>query len=150
MGFFRKGHKPNGEQSATATGLVIEAPAPPEGGPRLGPGAHATARVQADLGSGSRSFDVKLRMSEEHWLALGMDVALTFDREHPNSVEIDWERMPSMEAHATANDPALADPVAARRKVAHAMGLSRADTGSARTERFERALERAGEQAAPR
>jgi hypothetical protein len=129
--------------------LVIEAPAPPEGGPRLGLGAHATARVQADLGSGSRLFDVKLRMSEEHWLALGMDVALRFDPEHPNSIEIDWDRMPSMEARAAANDPALADPVGARRKVAHALGLTRADTGSSRVERFERALERAAEQTAP-
>jgi hypothetical protein len=54
-----------------------------------------------------------------------------------------------MAARAVANDPALADPVAARRKVAHAMGLSRADTGSARTERVERALQRAGEQTGP-
>ena len=115
MGFFRKGHKPDGAQSATATGLVIDAPAPPEGGPRLGPGAHATGRVQADLGSGSRLFDVKLRMSEEHWLAPGMDVALRFDPEHPNSVAIDWERMPSMEERVAANEPALTDPVAARR-----------------------------------
>ena len=149
MGFFRKGHGTDGERSATATGLVIEAPAPPEGGPRLGPGAHATARVQADLGSASRLFDVKLRMSDEHWLALGMEVALRFDPAHPSSVEIDWERMPSMEARATANDPALADPVGARRKVAHALGLTPADTGSSRIERFERALERAAEQFAP-
>jgi hypothetical protein len=145
----RKGHKSDGEQSARTTGLVIEAPAPPEGGPGFGPGTHAHVRVQADLGSGSQLLDVRIRMSEEHWLALGTDVELTFEAEHPDRLEIDWDRTLRMEARVAANDPALADPVAARRKVAHALGLSRADTGNARTERFERALERAREQAAP-
>jgi len=57
--------------------------------------------------------------------------------------------VPSMEARAASNDPALADPIAARRKVAHALGLTQADTGTARTERFEQALERAAAQTAP-
>jgi hypothetical protein len=54
-----------------------------------------------------------------------------------------------METRAAAGDPALADPVAARRSVAHALGLTQAGTGSARTERVQRALERAGTQSAP-
>jgi hypothetical protein len=54
-----------------------------------------------------------------------------------------------MEARAASGDPALADPVGARRKVAHALGLTQADTGSARTERVERALEQAGGRPAP-
>jgi hypothetical protein len=93
--------------------------------------------------------ETRIRLSEEHWLVLGMDVEVTFDPGRPDRFEIDWDRVPSMAARAVANDPALADPVAARRKVAHAMGLSRADTGSARTERVERALQRAGEQTGP-
>jgi hypothetical protein len=147
VGFFRKEHKSGAEQSARTTGLVIDAPAPPEGGPGFGPGTHAEVRVQADLGAGRRVHEVKIRMSEEHWLVPGMDVEVTFDPRRPDRLEIDWDHVPSMEMRAVANDPALTDPVAARRKVAHAMGLSRADTGSARTERVERALEQAGQQA---
>jgi hypothetical protein len=149
VGFFRKEHKSDDEQLARAVGLVIEAPAPPEGGPGLGPGTHAHVRVQADLGTGRRVHEGKIRMSEEHWLVPGMDVEVTFDPGRPDRFEINWDLVPSMEARAAANDPALTDPVAARRKVAHAMGLTRADTGSARTERVERALQRAAEQTGP-
>jgi hypothetical protein len=39
--------------------------------------------------------------------------------------------------------------VAARRKVAHALGLTQADTGTARSERVQRALEQAGTQSSP-
>jgi hypothetical protein len=149
VGFFRKQHKSEGEQSARTVGLVIEAPAPPEGGPGLGPGTHAHVCVQADLGTGRRVHEGRIRLSEEHWLVPGMDVEVTFDPGRPDRFEIDWDRVPAIEVRAAANDPTLADPVAARRKVAHAMGLSRADTGSARTERVERALQRAGEQTGP-
>jgi chorismate mutase len=149
VGFFRKQQKSDGEEAARTVGLVIEAPAPPEGGPGLGPGTHAHVRVQADLGTGRKVHETRIRLSEEHWLVLGMDVEVTFDPGRPDRFEIDWDRVPSMAARAVANDPALADPVAARRKVAHAVGLTRADTGSARTERVERALQRAGEQTGP-
>ncbi|HET7051763.1 MAG TPA: hypothetical protein VFI54_26065 [Solirubrobacteraceae bacterium] len=149
MGFFRKGHKSDDEQSGRAVGLVIEAPAPPEGGPGLGPGTHAHVRVQVDLGTGRRVHEGKIRMSEEYWLVPGMDVEVTFDPGRPDRFEINWDLVPNIEARAAANDPALTDPVAARRKVAHAMGLTRADTGSARTERVERALQRAAEQTGP-
>jgi hypothetical protein len=88
-------------------------------------------------------------MTEAHWLVPGMDVEVTFDPAHPDRIEIDWDSIQGMEARAAANDPALADPVTARRRVARAMGLSRADTGSARTERFEQALARSAGQAAP-
>jgi hypothetical protein len=54
-----------------------------------------------------------------------------------------------MESRAAANDPALADPIAARRKVAHALGFTPAETGTARTERFQRTLEQAGTHLAP-
>jgi hypothetical protein len=62
---------------------------------------------------------------------------------------VDWDALPSMEQRAAANDPALADPIAARRKVAHALGLTQADTGTARTERFKRALDQAAARPAP-
>ncbi len=73
---------------------------------------------------------------------------MAFDPNRPDRFEIDWESVPSMETRAASGDPALADPVAARRKVAHALGLTQAETGTERTERFQRALERAGTQPA--
>lgn len=88
-------------------------------------------------------------MTESHWLVPGMEVEVVFDSNHPDRFEIDWDATPSMEARAASGDPALADPVAARRKVAHALGLTQADTGTARTERVQRALEQAESQPAP-
>jgi hypothetical protein len=133
----------------TTTALVVEAAAPPEGGPSLGPGSNGPLRIMADLGSGSRLYDAKIRMNEAHWLVPGMDVEVKLDPTHPDRFEIDWESVLSMEARVAAGDPALADPVAARRKVAHALGLTQADTGTARTERVQRALEQAGTQSPP-
>jgi len=105
----------------TTTALVVEAVAPPEGGPSLEPGSNGPLRIMADLGSGRRLYDGKIRMTEAHWLVPGMDVEVIHDPSHPDRFEIDWESLPSMERRAAANDPALADPVAARRKVAHAL-----------------------------
>lgn len=150
MGFLGRRRGPDRDHAATTTALVIEAPAPPEGGPTLGPGANGTLRIMADLGSGRRVYDGTFRMTEAHWLVPGMEVAVTYDPGHPDGgFEVDWDAVASMEERAASDDPALADPVAARRRVAHALGLTRADTGSARTERFERALEQAATQPAP-
>ena len=74
MGFFREEHKSDGQQWARTVGLVIEAPAPPEGSPGLGPGTHADVRVLADLGTGRRMHEGRIRVSEAHWLVPGMDV----------------------------------------------------------------------------
>jgi hypothetical protein len=129
--------------------MVVDASAPPEGGPSLGPGSNGSVRVMADLGSGPRLYDGTMRMNEAHWLVPGMDVEVSFDPNHPDRFEIDWESVPSMESRAAANDAALAEPVAAQRKVAHALGLTQADTGTARTERFDRALQQAGARTPP-
>ena len=104
MGFFRKEQKTDGKEAARTVGLVIEAPAPPEGGPGLGPGTRAHVRVQADLGTGRRVHETRIRLSEEHWLVPGMDVEVTFDPGRPDRFEIDWDRVPSMAARAVAND----------------------------------------------
>jgi hypothetical protein len=148
---FGRRHAPDRERTTatTTTALVVEAPAPPEGGPSLGPGANGALRIMADLGSGRRLYDGKMRMTEAHWLVPGMDVEVTFDSNHPDRFDIVWESVPGMEVRVAAGDPALADPVAARRKVAHALGLTQADTGTARTERVQGALEQAGTQPAP-
>jgi hypothetical protein len=48
-----------------------------------------------------------------------------------------------------ANDPTLADPIGAKRRVAAALGLTQADTGSARSERFNEAMQKAAQTPAP-
>jgi hypothetical protein len=149
MGFLRRDDRPRDARMSATTALVIEAPAPPEGGPRVGPGSGLPIKVLADFGSGKMVHDCKVRLSESHWLVPGMDVRVTFDPGRQDAFEIDWDSVPSMEARAAANDAALADPIAARRRVAHALGMTKADTGTARTERFERAVEEARSRSAP-
>ncbi len=149
MGFLRRGDGSRDERMSATTALVIEAPAPPEGGPHLGPGSGLPIKVLADLGSGRAVHERKVRLSDAHWLVPGMDVRVKVDPGKPDAFEIDWESVPSMEARAAANDAALADPIAARRRVAHALGMTQADTGTARTERFERAVEQARATSAP-
>ena len=150
MGFLGLRGRPNRDLPARTKALVVDAAAPPEGGPSLGPGAYGPLRILADLGSGSRLYDGKIRMGEAQWLVPGMELEVTYDPDRPDErFEIDWESVPSIEARAASGDPALVDPIAARRKVAHALGLTQADTGTARTERFERALAQAATQTAP-
>jgi hypothetical protein len=81
-----------------------------------------------------------MRLTEAHWLALGMEVPILLDPAEPERFEVQWDQVQSMEARAAANDPALADPIAARRRVATVLGLTRTDTGHRRTDRVERAL----------
>jgi hypothetical protein len=54
-----------------------------------------------------------------------------------------------MADRVATNDPTLADPIGAARRVAEALGLTRADTGSARSERFNEAMEKAAQTPAP-
>ena len=90
--------------------------------------------------------EAKVRMTDEHWLVPGQEVSVAVSGDR---LEIDWDQVPSMQARAAANDPTLADPIAARRKAARALGLTSADTGNARTERFRCALEQRSAQPAP-
>lgn len=143
MGFLRRRDRPDGEQIVTTTALVVEATPPSEHGPKIGPGSHARLRVVADPGSGPRVLATKVRMTAEHWLAPGIQIPISFDADDPEGFSVVWEQVPSMEERSAANDPALADPIAARRNAAQALGLTPADTGRSGTERFERALEQA-------
>ncbi len=149
MGFVRR-RGSTGERDAVAVNaLVLQAAAPPVGGPSIGPGSHGGLRIWCDWGAGGRVLDGKMRLTEAHWLALGMDVPVLIDPDKPERFEVQWDRVPSMEARAAANDPALADPIAARRRVAGALALTRSETGSSRTERVERAVADAARRAAP-
>jgi hypothetical protein len=83
MGFFGGGRQSDSE-NVVRTALVVEAVAPPEGGPGLGPGSHAPVRILADAGSGPRVFEDKVRMAEGHWLVPGMEVEVTLNRDRPD------------------------------------------------------------------
>jgi hypothetical protein len=149
VSLFGSRRRAGGERSARAIALVIEAAVLPEGGPSIGPGSNGPLRILADLGPGRRLHDGMIRTGEAHWLVPGMEFEVTFDPGRPDRFEVDWESVPSIEDRAASGDASLADPIAARRKVAHALGLTQADTGTARTERFNKALEQAATQPAP-
>jgi hypothetical protein len=148
MGFVRRGRAADG-QTVAVSGLVLEAPAPPVGGPAIGPGSHAEMRIWCDWGEGGRALSSRMRLNEAHWLVLGMEVPVLLDPARPEKFSLDWERIPPMDVRVAAGDPALADPIAARRRVAQALGLSSSETGTWRTERVERALANAAGLAAP-
>ena len=57
--------------------------------------------------------------------------------------------MPTIEERVAANDPTLADPAGALRRVAHALGYTQADTGTSRAEHFEAAVQGAARQTTP-
>jgi hypothetical protein len=148
MGFLgRARHEPDNGMRATA--LVVEADAPPQGAPPFGRGSHGTVRILVDKGSGAASISRTFRYGEDRWLVRGMEVPVTIDPGRPDSFEVDWGAVPSMEDRVAANDPTLADPIGAGRRVAEALGLTQADTGRARSERFNEAMEKAAQTPAP-
>ena len=149
MGFVRRRGKTGERDAVDVNGLVVHAPAPPVGGPHIGPGSHAELRIWCDWGAGGRMLAGRMRLTEAHWLVPGMEVPVLLDPDKPERFEVQWDRVPSMEARAAANDPALADPIAARRRVASVLGLARSETGSSRTEAVERALADAARRSAP-
>jgi hypothetical protein len=132
-----------------ATALVVEADAPPQGAPAFGRGSHGTVRILVDDGSGAASISRTFKYKEDRWLVPGMEVAVTIDPGRPDRFEVDWGAVPSMGDRVAANDPTLADPIGARRRVAEALGLTQADTGRARSERFKEAMEKAAQTPAP-
>ena len=149
MGFLRRADAPDPDRAVRVTALVVEASAPPEGSARIGPGSHGSVRVFVDAGSQPRVVEVRVAMSAEQWLVPGMEAQVALHPSRPDHVEIDWTTVPAIEVRVAAGDPALADPIGARRKVAHALGMTQRDTGTARTDRFNRALEHASTLAAP-
>jgi hypothetical protein len=132
-----------------ATALVVAADAPPQGAPPFGRGSQGTVRILVDTGSGATSISRKFKFKEDRWLVPGMEVAVTIDPGRPDRFEVDWGAVPSMRDRVAANDPTLADPIGAGRRVAKALGLTQADTGNARSERFKEAMEKAVQTPAP-
>ena len=92
--------------------------------------------------------EAKLRLDKERWLVPGMDVEVLLSKDRTR-FDVDWDGVPTIEERVAANDPTLADPAGAARKVAHALGYTQADTGTSRAEHFEAALEEAARQTPP-
>ena len=78
----------------------------------------------------------------------GMDVEVLLSPDRTR-FDVDWDGVPTIEERVAANDPTLADPAGAVRKVAHALGYTQADTGTSRAEHFEAALQKAAHETPP-
>jgi len=129
----------SGQLSNTAlrrSALVTHVDAPPHGAPHHGALSRGTSRVLVDLGSGPVEVAGTFRFADDHWLVRGMDVTVHIDPSRPAEFDVDWTWVARMADRVAANDPVLADPFAADRRVAHALGLTRADTGTRRQDRF--------------
>ena len=126
------------------TALVVAADLRPEGG---GPST-GSVRVVVDPGAAQRVLEAEIRLDKERWLVPGMDVEVLVSPDR-TTFDIDWDTVPTIEERVAANDPTLADPAGALRKVAHVLGYTQADTGTSRAEHFRRALEEAGRLTAP-
>jgi hypothetical protein len=125
--------------SSTATrrpALVTHVDAPPQGAPHQGALSRGTIRVVVDLGSGPVEVAGTFRFADDHWLVRGMDVTVLVDPARPTEFDVDWSAVASMADRVAANEPALADPFAAGRRVARALGLSREDTRTRGEDRF--------------
>lgn len=145
MGFFKRGGDRTAESAATrTTALVVSADQRPEGG---GP-ATGVVRILVNPGPGQQVLEAKLRLDKERWLVPGMDVEVLLSADRAK-FEVDWDRVSTIEERVAANDPTLADPAGATRKVAHALGYTQADTGTSRAEHFEAALQEAARQTPP-
>jgi hypothetical protein len=144
MGFFRRGSDRPAESGATGTtALVVAADQRPEGGPATG-----TVRILIDPGPRQQVLEGKPRLDKERWLVPGMEVEVTLSGDG-TKFDIVWDSVPPIQERVAANDPTLADPAEARRRVARALGYTKADTGTSRAEHFQAALERAAQAAAP-
>jgi hypothetical protein len=144
VGFFKRGSdRAAGVGATRATALVVAADQRPEGGPRTG-----LVRVVVDPGASQRVLEAKLRLDGERWLVPGMDVEVMLSPDRA-TFDVDWEKVATIEERVAANDPTLADPAGALRRVAHVLGYTQADTGSSRAEHFQLALEEAGRRTPP-
>jgi hypothetical protein len=158
-----------GEGTRT-TALVVEADVPPKGAFKVSKVGRCTTRILVDTGSGPVSAARSEHLKQEQWLVRGMDVPVVFDPVEPDDFEIAWDEVPSIEERAAANDPALADPIGAHRRVIEALeaaGMAGPNLGelpaviggalaaereareAATPDRFAEAMERAAGEPAP-
>jgi hypothetical protein len=105
------------------TALVVAADAPIDNASWLSRGRHYDGNVRILIDEGPEPIYVarRFRLDEDHWLVRGMEVPVKIDPERPGEFEIDWAGVPSIEERVAANDPVLADPRGARRRVTEAL-----------------------------
>ncbi|MEO6533403.1 MAG: hypothetical protein ABIO06_07495 [Pseudolysinimonas sp.] len=151
MGLFsKKSASEQDESRERTTALVVSADAPPLGAPFSGSYAHGTIRVVVDTPAAPhRQLTATFRYADDHWLVAGMDVPILLDPLHPDSFEVDWANVPTMQQQVEANNPAIADPFAASRRVAQALGITPSEKTAAQYERFQKAVAEAGSKPAP-
>jgi len=156
MGLFKRTSADSIDPSwARVNGLVIKADAPPQGAPRFGPHSHGTIVVLADVPThGQRQLCGEFRYAEEHWVVPAMDVPIAidgaaFDPAQPATFVVDWQAVPSMQQQVESNHPALADPFAASRRIAAAIGITPSAKTASQYERFQAAAAAAATKPAP-
>lgn len=142
MGLFSGSNQQGDPPGVRAAALVIEAEAPPQNPSLYGSNSTGIVRVLAYDRATPRQLASRFRHSEKHWLVRGMEVQVVIDPARPNEFEVDWDSIPSMQERAAANDPTLADPIAAGKRVAMALGLTHADTGTRRQDAFKALMDR--------
>jgi hypothetical protein len=150
MGLFSKRSAPGDDSRLRAMALVIQADAPPQGAPAMGGDSHGTIRILVDTPAAARrQLATTFRFAENHWLAAGMEVPVLLDPVQPDSFEVDWANVPMMQEQVAANNPALADPFAASRRIAQAVGITPSEKTAAQSTRFQKAVADAAGKPAP-
>ncbi len=133
-----------------ANALVIAADAPPQGAPYFGPYSHGEIQVLVDTSAtGRHKLTATFRYATTRWVVAGMDVPIAIDPTRPDTFVVDWSAVPTMFQLVEANHPALADPFAASRRVAAAVGITPSEKTASRLERFQQAVAEAATKPAP-
>jgi hypothetical protein len=135
-----------------STGLVVGTTDPVDNKLRLGNRRSGWVRVIADVDGNQVNAVGRFDLTEKRWLVVGMEIPVRLDPEKPGGFEIDWHAIPSMEERVAANDPTLADPIAAQKRAREALLAASGaanDPADPTPERFEKAMKYAAEQPAP-
>lgn len=166
MAFGLKKSEARGE-GARATALVVSADHPLDNRIMVGQGIRGQVRILVEVGSGQPvQATGSFKLDREHWLVTGMEVPVAINPADRDRFEPLWEEIPGIEERVAANDPTLADPIGAGRRVLAALQsagylgpdvaalpgpigeLAKAEA-SAAPDRFQEALDRAAQVPAP-
>ncbi|MGH2710042.1 MAG: hypothetical protein ACRDH9_02420 [Actinomycetota bacterium] len=101
------------------TALVVEADSPLDNASSLGNVNRGTVRILIE-GPDPAYLAGSFILDEKHWLVPGMEIPVILDPTR-QSFDIDWDAVPGIEELVEANDPVLADPEGAQRKVVAAL-----------------------------
>ena len=152
MGLFDKRAKrdPDDASAPRSTALVLAADAPPQGAPSHGRDSQGSIRVLVDTAAGShQQLTTTFTYADNHWLAVGMDAPVILDPGRPDTFEVDWSAVPSMQQQVDANHPALADPFATARRIAELLGVTPSEKTASQFERLQTAVSEAGTKTSP-